>query len=230
MFFEKQNISIFLAFTAGILSFLSPCILPLIPSYLSFITGISFQELTTSKKIRKMTILHSLLFILGFSLIFILLGATATYLGNLLLKYQIIIKKIGGVLIILFGLYITGLLKLDFLTKERKIHLTEKPIGYFGTILVGATFAFGWSPCIGPILSTILLYASTSEKLSQGIVLLVFYSLGLGIPFFLTSLLVNSFLSYFEKFKRYLPSITLISGIFLIIAGFLLILDKFSFF
>lgn len=223
-----EKVSIFLAFTAGILSFLSPCILPILPSYISFITGISFKELTTSKNIRNLTVLHSLLFILGFSIVFILLGATATYLGTLLLKYQQIIKKIGGILIIFFGLYIGGLIKSDFLSREIKIHLAEKPLGYLGTVLAGATFAFGWSPCIGPVLSTILLYASTSKKLSQGIILLAFYSLGLGIPFFLSSFLITSFLFYFRKFKKYINFITFISGIFLIFAGLLLLLDKFS--
>lgn len=227
----KENVSLYIAFMAGIFSFLSPCVLPLVPSYVSFITGISFQDLTqqiNSSQIRKITILHSLLFILGFSIVFILLGASATYLGNLLYTYQEIIKKIGGILIIFFGIYITGLIKFNFLYKEKKIHLTKKPIGYLGTVLVGATFAFGWTPCISPILGSILLYASTSEKVQEGIILLTFYSLGLGIPFFISSLLINSFLSYFNKMKKYISLITLISGIFLIIAGILLFTDKFS--
>ena len=159
-----ENISFVIALGAGILSFLSPCVLPLLPSYLSFITGISLDELIREErkpKVRKITIIHSLMFILGFSLIFILLGASASLAGKILIKYQGWISRIGGAFIILLGIQFTGLINLNFLQKERKFHLKEKPMGYLGSSLVGVAFAAGWTPCIGPILASILFYAST---------------------------------------------------------------------
>jgi len=226
-----SNLSLFIAFTAGLFTFISPCVLPLIPSYISFITGISFKQLTSAddfKKLRKRTIFHSLMFILGFSLIFIVLGASATYLGSLFLKYQAWIARIGGVLIILFGLHIAGFIKIKFLQREKRVHLRDKPLGYFGAALVGLTFAAGWTPCIGPILGTILVFASTAEDLYRGILLLSSYSLGLAIPFFLTSLAVNSVLPYFKKLTAHLRLISIISGIFLIAIGLLLVTGYFN--
>jgi cytochrome c-type biogenesis protein len=226
-----SNLSLFIAFTAGLFTFISPCVLPLIPSYLSFITGISFEQLNTaedSKKLRRVTIFHSLMFILGFSIVFILLGASATFLGGFLRQYQNLIAKIGGALIILFGLHISGLLKIKFLQKEKRMHLRDKPLGYFGSAMVGLTFAAGWTPCIGPILGTILVFAGTTANLYRGIFLLVSYSLGLAIPFFLTSLAVNSALPYFKKLTAHLRIISIISGVFLIVIGILLITGYFN--
>ena len=228
---QSQDISIFIAFSAGFLSFVSPCVLPLIPSYITYITGVSFKDLAdaeTRTKLRWATASHSLLFIMGFSTIFILMGASATYLGQLLTRYQYWIMKAGGVLIIILGVYFTGIINLPFLQMERRFELRKKPLGYVGSFLVGIIFAAGWTPCVGPILSTILLYASTSKSFTTGVVLLAFYSMGLGVPFFLSSLAINSFLSAFERIKRYMRVITIVSGLFLIGMGILLLTDTFQ--
>jgi len=225
-----EGVTYLVAFSAGLLSFASPCVLPLIPAYISFITGLSLAELTEGDRmntLRKGTILNSILFILGFSIVFVALGLSASLLGQFLLDYQWIFTKVGGVLIILFGLFIAGLLRWDFLYREKRIHLKAKPAGYLGSLLVGATFALGWTPCVGPILSAILLYASTSKSLASGIALLGSYSLGLGIPFFFSSLALNSFLIYLDRARRYIRAISVASGIFLIIMGILILTDYF---
>jgi cytochrome c-type biogenesis protein len=228
---QPQEISVLIAFSAGLLSFVSPCVLPLVPSYLTYITGVSFKELTEVKataRLRWVTISHSLLFIVGFSTIFILMGASASYLGQLLLRYQYWIMKGGGILIILLGIQFTGVINLPFLQMEKRFELRKKPLGYVGSFLVGIVFAAGWTPCIGPILSTILIYASTSKSFTTGMLLLSIYSMGLGVPFFLSSLAFNSFLSAFERIKRYMRVITLVSGLFLIGIGILYLTDTFQ--
>lgn len=179
-------------------------------------------------KIRRITITHSLMFILGFSLVFVGLGATATYFGNLLASYQTEIMRIGGIIIIILGIHFTGLITIPFLQMEKKLELGAKPIGYAGSVAVGIVFAAGWTPCIGPILSTILLYAGTAKTVKQGVILLVMYSLGLGLPFFLASLAINTFLSYFEWFKRYLRFVTIASGCLLIFVGILFVAGRFT--
>jgi cytochrome c-type biogenesis protein len=222
------EVSVFIAFSAGLLSFVSPCVLPLVPSYITYITGVSFHELTgaeSKSKLRWVTIFHSLLFISGFSTIFILMGASASYVGQLLAQHQYWIMKVGGVLIIILGIHFTGIITLPFLQMEKRLELRKKPLGYLGSFFVGVIFAAGWTPCIGPILSTILIYASTSKNFYTGILLLATYSLGLGAPFFLSSLAFNSFLSAFEKMKRYMRVITLVSGLFLIVIGILMLTD-----
>lgn len=183
---------------------------------------------TQSLRIRRITIIHSLMFILGFSSVFVSLGATATYFGNLLASYQPVIMKVGGILIIVLGIHFTGLISIPFLQMEKKFELGAKPIGYAGSLIVGIVFAAGWTPCIGPILSTILLYAGTAKHLKQGIILLVMYSLGLGLPFFLASLAINTFVSYFNWFKKYLRFVTIVSGCFLILIGILFVTDRFT--
>lgn len=231
MSFDSQQVSFLYAFIAGVLSFLSPCVLPLFPSYVTFITGLSLEEFNSGEgrgRVLRLTFLNSLFYIFGFSAVFIALGASATLLGQLLFDYQKIITKIGGVLIILFGLFIAGILKLDFLKREKKIHLLKKPAGYFGSFLVGATFAFAWTPCVGPILSAILLYASTKNKITEGIWLLSVYSLGLGLPFLLSSLALSTFLTHYNKFKKYYRYIMIFSGLLLIIIGILILTDHFS--
>ena len=228
---QVPEVSLFIAFSAGLLSFVSPCVLPLVPSYITYITGVSFHELTgaaSKAKLRWVTIFHSLLFISGFSTIFILMGASASYLGQLLAQYQQWIMKAGGVLIIILGIHFTGVITLPFLQMEKRFELRKKPLGYLGSFFVGIIFAAGWTPCIGPILSTILIYASTSKSFSTGILLLSIYSMGLGLPFFLSSLAFNSFLSTFEKMKRYMRVITLVSGLFLIAIGILMLTDTFQ--
>jgi cytochrome c-type biogenesis protein len=228
---SSPDISLYLAFGAGVLSFLSPCVLPLVPSYLAFVTGLSFEELThehAARKLRKMILAHSLLFILGFSLLFTLMGASATLLGQFLATHRETIRIIGGILIILFGLLISGVFSLGFLQQEKRFHLRDKPLGYLGSLLVGVTFAAGWTPCVGPILSSILLYASTAQDVQSGIFLLLFYSLGLGLPFLACSLALNTFLSAFRKAHKYLGVINKVGGILLIAVGILLVTNSFA--
>jgi len=227
-----QDLSLFIAFAAGLLSFLSPCVLPLVPSYVAFITGLSFEELThehSKQKLRRTILSHSLLFILGFSVLFTALGASASLLGQFLSEYRDTIRIVGGVLIILFGLFISGIFSLSFLQQEKKFHLQHKPLGYLGTFFVGVTFAAGWTPCVGPILSSILLYASTAENMLSGIFLLLAYSLGLGLPFFACSLALNTFLAAFQRARRYIGVFTKIGGVLLILVGILLLTNSFVF-
>ena len=228
---QPQEISLLIAFSAGFLSFISPCVLPLVPSYITYITGVSFKELTgeeAKRKLRWITISHSFLFIIGFSLVFVLMGASASYMGQLFVRHQHWLMKAGGILIIILGIHFTGMINLPFLQMERRFDLKKRPLGYLGSFLVGVIFAAGWTPCIGPILSTILLYASTSQDFVTGIVLLSVYSMGLGVPFFLASLAFNSFLATFEKMRRFMRVITVISGLFLILIGILLLTDALS--
>jgi cytochrome c-type biogenesis protein len=224
-----KDVSFSLAFAAGVLSFLSPCVLPLVPSYITFITGVSFEDLkegTDRKRIQFLTITNSLAFIAGFSLIFIALGASSAMIGGFLLQYQDWIRDVGGVLVIFFGLFVSGIIRLDFLTQEKKFHLSGKPAGYIGTFLVGMTFAAAWTPCIGPILGTILLYASSKGSAEYGFKLLAVYSLGLAVPFFISSLMFNSFLSYSAKIRKYMRGIMLVSGLVLIVFGLLLLTNN----
>ena len=218
-----------MAFLAGLLSFLSPCVLPLLPSYVSFITGISFEQLTSEKdrkRIRFLTITNSFAFVAGFSAVFISLGASSSFFGQLLYRYQEWIRIVGGILVIIFGLFISGIIKLDLFLKEKRLHLHGKPAGYLGSFLVGMTFAAAWSPCIGPILGTILLYAASEGSTSYGLKLLSVYSLGLGLPFFLSSLALNTFLSYSKVLYRFMRAIMLSSGLLLIIFGIMLLSNK----
>ena len=224
-----KDVSFPLAFLAGFLSFLSPCVLPLVPSYVSFITGISFEDLTggvDKKRIRHLTITNSLSFIFGFSAVFMALGASSSAIGKILFEYQEWIRIVGGILIIIFGLFVAGFLKMDFLMRDRKLHLSGKPMGYVGTFLVGMTFAAGWTPCIGPILGTILLYASTQGSALSGIKLLAAYSLGLALPFFISSLAINSFLSYSRRLMKYMRGIMITSGLLLILFGIMLLTNR----
>lgn len=227
----NNEVSIIISFVAGVLTFLSPCVLPLFPSYITYITGRSFEDikvLGSSSNIRKVTALHSLFFILGFSIVFMLLGITFAYLGSFFGIRKSWLEKIGGLLIILFGLHISGVLKLGFLNREKVLNFNRKRVGYFGSLLVGMAFSVGWTPCVGPILSSILIYASTLDSLPRAIVLLCFYSMGLGIPFFVASLAVNQFLFIFNRFKAFMKFIPIITGIFLVIIGALLFSGQFS--
>ncbi|MCL4456693.1 MAG: cytochrome c biogenesis protein CcdA [Nitrospirae bacterium] len=226
-----ENVSLLMAFGGGLLSFFSPCVLPVIPSYVSYITGISFEDLTGEQdkgRIRKVTLKNSLSFIAGFSLIFILLGASSSFLGSILSDYQDTVRKIGGVLIVVMGLYIAGILKIGFLMQDKRLHLQNKPAGLLGSFLVGTAFAAGWTPCIGPVLGSILLYASTSNSVAGGIELLTAYALGLGIPFLITSLTINTALSYFKKINRYMRVVSVVSGLFLVVVGILLFTGTFN--
>lgn len=224
-----SDVSFSLAFLAGVLSFLSPCVLPLVPSYVTFMTGVSFEKLTSRedrKRVRHLTITNSLAFIGGFSAVFIALGASASYIGQWLFTYQDWIRIIGGILIIIFGVFIAGFLRLDFLMRERRVHLRGRPVGYVGTFVVGMTFAAGWTPCIGPILGTILLYASAKGSMVYGLKLLAVYSLGLGVPFFISAYAINGFLSYTKVFYRFMRPIMVLSGLVLIVFGVMLLMNR----
>jgi cytochrome c-type biogenesis protein len=218
------------AFLGGVLSFLSPCVLPLIPSYLSFITGISFEDFKTGNKehIRKITIINSAAFVTGFSTVFILLGVFSPFMSALLnASFKgIRLYHIGGIIIIFFGLYVMGIIKIRFLSSEHRVHLKNKPRGYIGSFVVGLTFAAGWTPCIGPILGTILLIAGTTGSTLYGFNLLLTYSIGLAIPFMITSLTINSFLSHYGALQRYMRAIMVLSGLLLIAFGVILLTDS----
>ncbi|MBI2350947.1 MAG: cytochrome c biogenesis protein CcdA [Deltaproteobacteria bacterium] len=220
------DINIFVAFTAGIFSFLSPCVLPIIPSYLSFISGVSLEEMRAaqaSSQLRWRVILNSLAFIAGFSLVFISLGISASFLGSLFLGYRNFIRILGGILIILVGVYLMGLFKIPLLERYLQFqlnHLKDKPAGYLGSVLIGITFAAAWTPCVGPILGAILTLAGTS-----GAFLLTAYAAGLAFPFFLSAVALNSFFQFFTVFRRHVHAVHTGAGVLLIVVGILLITD-----
>jgi cytochrome c-type biogenesis protein len=222
------------AFLGGVLSFLSPCVLPLIPSYVSFITGMSFDDFKHGDKarVRRLTLINSSAFVAGFSTVFILMGVFSSYMSYLLNRsftigsIEIRITQVAGLIVILFGFYIMGVLKVNFLAAEHRVHLKSKPRGYMGSFLVGLTFGAGWTPCIGPILGTILVLASTTGSAWQGFKLLLLYSAGLAIPFITTALLINWFLSHFSQIQRYMRLIMIISGLLLIAFGLILLTDN----
>jgi cytochrome c-type biogenesis protein len=224
-----ENVSFFAAFIAGLLSFLSPCILPLIPGYISFISGSTLTELTDAyelKKIKSKIIINSIFFIFGFSLVFIALGATATFLGKFLTENFKIFTFIAGIIIIIIGLHLTGILKINALLYEKKLNLNFKSIGILGSFITGFSFAFGWTPCVGPILAGILVIAGAQSTVFKGILLLATYSLGLAIPFFITSYSLTLFFKFFNSIRKYLNIIEIISGIFLIVIGLLILTDN----
>lgn len=208
-----------MAFTAGLLSFLSPCVLPLVPSYITFITGLGLEDVSRA---RRTTLVHALLFVLGFSFIFVALGAGATAFGQLMLAYRGWIARIGGALMVLMGLWMLGVLRLDSLQQERRVHLSDKPIGYLGTVVVGIAFGAGWTPCLGPTLGAILLLAANQTELTKGIGLLSAYSAGLAVPFLLAAFALERFLTFFQKFKKNLGTVNRIAGLLLIVVGVLM--------
>jgi cytochrome c-type biogenesis protein len=222
---DGQSVGLLVAFGAGLLSFLSPCVLPLVPSYIGFLTGMTANEVTSR---RHLAVVHALLFIFGFSLVFILFGASATALGRALNFHREWIQRIGGVLIIIFGLICLDVIKLGFLQQEKRLHLESKPVGYLGSALVGMTFGAGWTPCIGPILGSVLGLAATEADLSRGVLLLSTYSLGLAIPFLLAALLLDRFFVWFQRFRRYMPWVQRVSGVLLIIVGILMVTGSFT--
>ena len=222
------DVNIFVAFTAGIFSFLSPCVLPLIPSYLSFISGVSLEEMRAAhfaSHIRKRVLLNSLAFILGFSLVFVSLGASASFLASFFLSYRSFIRVLGGIFILAVGIYLLGFVKISVLDRYLQFHLKDKPAGYLGSGLVGITFGAAWIPCVGPILGAILTLAATSSEIGRGIFYLAAYAVGLAVPFFLSAVAVNSFYEFSQKFRRYLQAVHVAVGILLIIVGILLVTD-----
>ena len=229
---QTAEITYWLAFTAGILSFASPCVLPLIPSYLTYITGLSFGQLDEehpTAKVRLTVLLHSLCFIAGFSVVFILLGAVAGIASNNIQTYLREglgwVEKIGGLLILLFGIHMTGLFHFGVLLGEKRVHLHKKPSGFIGTFVVGLAFAAGWTPCIGPILASILVVAASSGQVGEGVLLLAVYSLGLGVPFLLSGLLFHQFLAAFKRFRKHIRLVEICTGVMLIAVGIMLMFN-----
>jgi len=222
---EPASLGLLVAFVAGLLSFLSPCVLPLVPSYIGFLTGMSLPEMAGR---RRVALLHALLFVLGFSLIFMLLGASATALGRALNYYQQWLQRIGGVLIILFGLVCLGVIRLSVLNQERRLQLEHKPVGFLGSAVVGMAFGAGWTPCIGPVLGAILGLAATTQDLSRGLLLLGMYSAGLAVPFLLAAAALEVFLDWFQRFRRYLPWVMRLSGALLVLVGLLMVTGEFT--
>ena len=219
------------AFAAGLISFLSPCVLPLVPGYISIISGFTLDQLKDQQKqasLTRMVLLNSVMFIAGFSLTFMALGASATWLGQVLAARMRLLSQIAGLIIIVFGIHLLGIVKINFLYKDKRFHSIEKPRGVLGALVLGLAFAFGWTPCIGPILAGILTIASTKQTVAQGVFLLAIYSMGLGIPFVLTSLGLNKFLAFYSRFKRHFHAVEMVSGALVIAVGVLILTNNLS--
>lgn len=228
---NSNQVGYLIALTAGLISFFSACVLPLIPGYISFVTGVSLADLQKEKvKSPFKILLPTGLFILGFSLVFALLGASASWIGSLLIQYKYLMVKLSGIIILLLGLFLAGVTKIPQLYRQRRFNLSGLPGGPLGAFPLGMAFAFAWTPCIGPILGSILLYASTTGTVTKGIVLLLFYSLGLGIPFLVTALAFNYLLATFEWVKRRYWLINTISAVFLILMGIMLLTNLWTYF
>ena len=237
----EENVTLFAAFGAGLLSFISPCVLPLVPGYLSYISGLSLDELrgapvagggvpvtAPSAAARQQVILSSLAFILGFSLVFVALGAAASVLGQFLLDRLEILSRIAGAMVIILGLHTMGVLRIEWLYQEKRVHTRRKPVGSIGALLVGVAFAFGWTPCIGPILGGILAIAGSQDTVGQGVRLLAIYSLGLGVPFFAAAIAINRFFNAMSRIRRHYHKIELVSGALLVVIGALIFTNKFT--
>ena len=212
------------AFSSGILSFFAPCVLPLVPSYLIFISGASIDHFDKFKTVKFKTAMfaHSIAFVLGFSFVFIILGISSSIIGEFLSTYQTYISRIGGILLIVMGLFTLNLIKIPFMNQEKIIHLKTKPLGFFGSFIIGITFSLGWTPCLGPALASILVIASTQETIWQGAYLLSMYSLGFALPFILSALLFNQLLRFIKKYGYVVKYTMKIMGILLIVVGLLL--------
>ncbi|MEP6826541.1 MAG: cytochrome c biogenesis protein CcdA [Aestuariivirga sp.] len=213
------NVSWGAAAFAGLLSFLSPCVLPLVPPYLVFISGISLDDLKRDARSQRGVLLAALAFVLGFTTVFVILGATASYVGVLLKSQQHLLAQIAGIFIIIMGLNFLGVFKLGFLSQEKRYQQESKPVGLLGAYAIGLAFAFGWTPCIGPVLAAILSIAASTESVSKGAELLAVYSLGLGVPFLLSAAAVNRFLAFFSNFKSQLGKVEKVMGGLLVVAG-----------
>ena len=220
-----ESLGVAVAFSAGLFSFLSPCVLPLFPSYLSFITGMSVDRLAADvdSATRTRVLLHSVAFITGFTAVFVSLGASFSVAGQFLLDYRDWIRIAGGALIVIFGLYIAGVLRVGFFGQTKQFQIRTKPAGFVGTFVVGVTFAVGWTPCVGPILGSILTLASNEKTLQQGVTLLLAYSAGLGLPFLLSSVALGGFLKFFKKYRPFIPTVERVAGVLLVAVGILVV-------
>ena len=233
----EENVTLLAAFGAGLLSFISPCVLPLIPGYLSYVSGLSLDELrgtATSRATdlsggaRSRVIVASLAFILGFSLVFVALGATASAAGQFLLERLPMLSRVAGAVIILFGLHTMGVLRIEWLYQTKQVQTTRRPAGPLGAMLVGAAFAFGWTPCLGPILAGILAVGASRDTVGDAVQLLAVYSLGLGVPFLLTGLAINRFFGAMAKIRRHYHKVELVSGGLLVLIGLLIFTNRFT--
>lgn len=224
------SLSLGLAFTAGLVSFLSPCVLPIVPSYITFVSGMTLDELTAGGQhaARRRAVVHALLFVLGFSLVFVALGATATALGATLRRALPLLQQLGGLVIAGFGLYLLGVLRLPSLMRERRVHLASKPAGFAGSVLVGVAFGAGWTPCIGPVLASILLYAGMEATMSRGMLLLAAYAVGLGLPFLAAAVGFNWYLASARRLTRWLRPLELGAGAVMVVVGVLMFTGRFT--
>jgi cytochrome c-type biogenesis protein len=220
----SETVSYSAAFAAGLLSFFSPCIFPLIPGYFSFITGLSLDKMTVDydTAVRRKVLFSAIAFVSGFSAVFIMMGASASFLGGIIFEYRTIIRVIGGLIVILFGVHLTGLIRIRGLEFEKRVQVVNKPLNYFGGFLVGMAFGAGWSPCIGPLLGSILIFAGSKDTVSEGILLLGIYSAGLAIPFILISLFINYILTFVKRVSFAMKYINIAAGILLVFVGALL--------
>ena len=226
------DVTLVAAFFAGIFSFISPCVLPLVPGYISFISGVSFEDMqrpgAAASRTRRQMLITSLAFVVGFSLVFIAFGASATVLGKTLMKQRFWLEKVAGLLVILFGLHLSGIFRIKWLDRDTRMQTNRRPTGPLGALVVGVAFAFGWTPCIGPILGGILTIAGSRGTVGEGIMLLAVYSAGLGVPFLLTSLAVDKFFITSARIRRHYRTIELVSGGLLIVLGVLIFTDRFT--
>jgi cytochrome c-type biogenesis protein len=227
---DTGTISLGLAFLAGLVSFLSPCVLPLVPSYVTFVTGMTVDELTASgtTAARRRAALHATLFVAGFTLVFLTLGATATALGATMKRSLPLLQQLGGIVIVLFGLSLLGVLRLPALMRDTRVHVARKPAGMIGSVLVGVAFGAGWTPCVGPVLASILLYAGMRESMTHGMLLLGVYALGLGLPFWFAAVGLNWYLAGAHRLRRWVRPIELVSGALLVVFGILLFTGRFA--
>jgi cytochrome c-type biogenesis protein len=217
------------AFVAGLFSFLSPCVLPLVPGYVSLISGAGIEQLQGQEgKLMRKVMLNSIAFILGFSVVFITLGALSTEMGQLLARYKSVLAKVGGVVIILFGLHLTGIFRINALYADKRLHSVKGGSTVAGAFVIGFAFAFGWTPCVGPILAVILGFAAEQDSVAKGVLLLAIYSLGLAVPFLLTSLGIERFLKFYSRFRAHMHALEVASGALLIVLGVLLAFGRFS--
>ena len=227
---NEVSVSLGVAFLAGVVSFLSPCVLPIVPSYVTFITGMTLDELTArgTAAARARAALHAALFVLGFTLVFVALGATATVFGAVLQRSLPLLQQIGGIVITLFGLYLVGVLRIPALMRDRRVHLASRPAGVAGSMLVGVAFGAGWTPCVGPVLASILLYAGTTATMGRGMLLLGAYGIGLGIPFFVAAVGLNWYIAGARRLTRWLRPVEIVAGTLLIAVGVLLFTGRFT--
>ena len=226
-----DNVSFLTAFAAGLISFLSPCVLPLVPGYISIISGFSLDQLKDEQQkstLRRTLIINSVMFIIGFSITFMAEGASASWIGQVVALRMRLLYRLAGLIIIVFGVHLLGIVKINFLYRDKRFHNIEKPRGVVGALVLGLAFAFGWTPCIGPILAGILTMASTKETVGAGVAMLAVYSMGLGIPFLLTSLGVNQFLAFYGRFKRHFRAVEMASGALVIAVGVLILTNNLS--